>query len=101
MNAETSSQLESVFRRLLIASVSKSEASTQSDIRLLFLLADLDLSAEDVRADLEVPAEGGRIDILVAQTVIEVKRDLKKRGVEDAAIAQLAGYIRSRNRIHG
>jgi len=101
MNAETSSELESVFRRLLIASVSKSEASTQSDIRLLFLLADLDLSAEDVRADLEVPAEGGRIDILVAQTVIEVKRDLKKRGVEDAAIAQLAGYIRSRNRIHG
>jgi hypothetical protein len=101
VNGGDVSELDSVFRRLSTVDVSKSEASIQSDIRLLFLLAELDLSSDDVRADLEVPAEGGRIDILVAQTVIEVKRDLKKRGVEDAAIAQLAGYIRSRKRTHG
>jgi hypothetical protein len=88
--------LEAAIRRLGVRDPSRSEASIQSDIRLVLLLADLGLEAHDLAVDLEVPAAGGRIDILVGRTVIEVKRDLTRPGVAEAALVQLGGYLKTR-----
>ena len=47
--------------------------------------------------ELEAQVGGGRrIDIEVGLTAIEVKRDLRQRGVRDEAERQLAGYVRDR-----
>lgn len=95
------SDLEAAIRRLGVRDLSRSEASIQSDIRLVLLLADLGLEDHDLAVDLEVPAAGGRIDILVGRTVIEVKRDLTKPGVTEAALVQLGGYLTTRLKTAG
>jgi hypothetical protein len=85
-------ELEAAIHRLGSRDGTRSEASIQSDIRLVLLLADLGLEDHDLAVDLEVPAAGGRIDILVGRTVIEVKRDLTKPGVPEAALVE-AGLL--------
>ncbi len=95
------SDLDAAIERLGKRDPSRSEASIQSDIRLVLLLADLGLDDDDLAVDLEVPAAGGRIDILVGQTVIEVKKDLTKPGVAEAALVQLGGYLTTRLTIVG
>lgn len=89
------------MNRLSLRDPARSEACIQSDIRLVLLLADLGLDDSNLAVDLQVPAAGGRIDILVGRTVIEVKRDLTKAGVATAALAQLAGYLRTRQETAG
>ncbi len=95
------SELDEAIQRLGSRDPSRSEASIQSDIRLVLLLADLGLEDHDLAVDLEVPAAGGRIDILVGRTVIEVKRDLTKPGVAEAALVQLGGYLTTRLKTAG
>lgn len=87
------------MNRLSLRDPARSEACIQSDIRLVLLLADLGLDDSNLAVDLQVPAAGGRIDILVGRTVIEVKPDLTKAGVATAALA--AGYLRTRQETAG
>lgn len=100
-SALEASGLSAAIARLGTRQPTRSEASIQSDIRLVLLLADLGIKDHDLAVDLEVPAAGGRIDILVGRTVIEVKRDLTKPGVTEAALIQLGGYLATRSRTAG
>lgn len=76
----------------------RSEATLQADVRQLVLAAPLSLSAGDVvTADLETPVGvRRRIDIEVGSCLIEVKRDLAAGNVLPDAIAQLGGYLATR-----
>ena len=79
-----------------------SEATVQSDIRLLLLTGGLGLEDHDLDVDLETQVPGRRrIDIEVGFTVIEVKKDLRKAAVVRDAVKQLAGYIASRSEATG
>ena len=75
-----------------------SEATVQSDIRLLLLTGGLGLEDHDLDVDLETQVPGRRrIDIEVGYTVIEVKKDLRKAAVVKEAVKQLTGYVASRS----
>ncbi|OFL64110.1 Eco57I restriction-modification methylase domain-containing protein [Brevibacterium sp. HMSC063G07] len=82
-----------------------SEATIQSDVRQLILSSNLNLIDDNVEeVNLESPTGDGtrrRIDIEVATTVIEVKRDLHAGKVLVDAEAQLAGYVHRRVRETG
>ncbi|MXZ99044.1 MAG: hypothetical protein F4076_12455 [Acidimicrobiaceae bacterium] len=60
----------------------RSEATVQSDVRMLLLAAGLNLTEGDVLdVKLESPlADRRRIDIEMGRTVIEVKRNLAPQG---------------------
>ena len=79
----------------------RTEANVQSDLHLLLTAADLDLGEHDLDPIvLESPAgQRRRIDVEVGYTVFEVKRDLRIGNVRADAVAQLAGYVRSRTEI--
>jgi SAM-dependent methyltransferase len=79
-----------------------SEATVQSDIRLLLLTGGLGLEDHDLDVELETQVPGRRrIDIEVGFTVIEVKKDLRKAAVVRDAVKQLAGYVASRSEATG
>lgn len=79
-----------------------SEATVQSDIRLLLLTGGLGLEDHDLDVELETQVPGRRrIDIEVGFTVIEVKKDLRKAAVIRDAVRQLAGYVASRSEATG
>ena len=76
----------------------RSEATIQSDVRMLLLDASLGLAEQDLDVNLETPAGNGRrIDVEVGCTVIEVKRSLATPGAVEAARMQLAGYVATRS----
>ncbi|WP_141216748.1 ribonuclease H-like domain-containing protein [Rhodococcus sp. 15-2388-1-1a] len=76
----------------------RSEATIQSDVRMLLLDASLGLAEQDLDVNLETPAGNGRrIDVEVGCTVIEVKRSLATPGAVEAARTQLAGYVATRS----
>lgn len=82
----------------------RTEADIQSDIKNLLMSGDFGLDDYLREAKLEVPTGDGtrrRIDIEVGATVIEVKKNLDKTGVRDAAVEQLSGYVRSRMQLEG
>lgn len=75
----------------------RSEATIQSDVRMLLLDAELGL-AED-HLDVQLEAQVGnrrRIDVEVGCTVIEVKRSIASPSAIAAAVPQLADYVTSR-----
>jgi hypothetical protein len=72
----------------------RSEATIQSDVRLLLL--DSDLGLEDVQLETQVGDEHRRIDVEVGCTVIEVKKSLASETAIAAATGQLAGYVVTR-----
>ncbi|WP_139982976.1 Eco57I restriction-modification methylase domain-containing protein [Nocardioides litoris] len=75
----------------------RSEATIQSDVRILLLDPDLGLDGDDLEVHLEAPAgHGRRIDVEVGSTVIEVKKALRSPAVIDAARTQLTGYVTER-----
>lgn len=76
----------------------RTEATLQSDVRRLLLDERLGLSDEVL---LESPTgEGGRIDVEVGSTIIEVKKDLRSPRVLREAVTQLCGYVRDREAAH-
>lgn len=83
----------------------KSEATLQSEIAMFLRLAPMNLSDQDIQElTLEAALDDGtrrRIDIEVANCIIEVKRDLAKTGVLREAEAQLAGYMVTQNEKRG
>ncbi len=76
----------------------RSEATLQADIRQLVLIAPLSRTAGDVvTADLESPVGVRRwIDLDVGSCLIEAKRDLAAESVLPDAVAQLVGYLATR-----
>jgi hypothetical protein len=97
-----SDPLRGVLDRLVNRDRVHSEATVQSDIRLLLLAGGLGLEDHDLDVDLETQVPGRRrIDIEVGFTVIEVKKDLRKAAVVKDAVKQLAGYVASRTEATG
>ncbi|MBX3273062.1 MAG: N-6 DNA methylase [Sandaracinaceae bacterium] len=77
----------------------RTEATLQSDVRRLLLDERLGLSDEVL---LESPTdEGGRIDVEVGSTIIEVKKDLRNPRILKDAVRQLCRYVRDREGAHG
>ena len=77
----------------------RTEATVQSDVRMLLLAAALNLTEGDVLdVKLEAPlADRRRIDIEMGRTVIEVKRSLAPQGSLKDAATQLAGYVEAKS----
>lgn len=84
-----------IVGRLAGGGVSRSEATIQSDVRMLLLDAELGLDEPQLET---LVGEGKRIDIEVGATVIEVKKSLASATARDAARAQLAGYVVTRTK---
>ena len=87
----------SLMDRLVNKSGVRSEATIQSDVRILLLDPELGLEQDDL--DVQLEAQVGnrrRIDVEVGCTVIEVKRSLEGPAAVAAALTQLAGYVRDR-----
>ena len=72
----------------------RSEATIQSDVRMLLL--DSDLGLRDVQLEAQVGDQHRRIDVEVGCTVIEVKRSLSSDSAIEAARTQLADYVVAR-----
>lgn len=72
----------------------RSEATIQSDVRMLLL--DSGLGLRDVQLEAQVGELHRRIDVEVGCTVIEVKRSLSSETAIEAARTQLADYVVSR-----
>lgn len=79
------------------AGVTRSEATIQSDVRMLLLDPHLGLAEESLDVELETPVgDRKRIDVEVGCTVIEVKRSLATPAAITAATAQLCSYVATR-----
>lgn len=72
----------------------RSEATIQSDVRMLLLDSELGLS--DVQLEAKVGEHHRRIDVEVGCTVVEVKKTLASDTAVVAAREQLAGYVVTR-----
>ncbi len=79
------------------AGAMRSEATIQSDVRMLLLDPHLGLAEESLDVDLEAPVgDRKRIDVEVGCTVIEVKRSLATPSAISNATTQLCGYVATR-----
>jgi SAM-dependent methyltransferase len=75
----------------------RSEATIQSDVRMLLLDPELGLAEDDLDVQLEARVgRGRRIDVEVGCTVIEVKRALSGPAAIAAAVEQLTDYVQTR-----
>jgi SAM-dependent methyltransferase len=75
----------------------RSEATIQSDVRMLLLDPELGLAEDDLDVQLEAQVgKGRRIDIEVGCTVIEVKKSLHSAAVIAPAVEQLTDYVETR-----
>jgi SAM-dependent methyltransferase len=99
-NVTAAVDLRAVVATIAARSPGRTEATLQSDIRILLLQAPLALQPGDlVAADLETPVGvRKRIDIETGSAVIEVKRDLRVGSVRTEAEEQLAGYVGERSK---
>jgi len=70
----------------------RTEADIQSDIQTLLCYGEFDLKESEVRLESQA-GEGKRIDVEIGQTIIEVKKDLRKGTVLRKAEDQLTRYI--------
>ncbi|BDZ43429.1 hypothetical protein GCM10025865_27280 [Paraoerskovia sediminicola] len=82
-----------VIERLLSKGTTRSEATIQSDVRMLLL--DPELGLEEVQLETQV-GHGKRIDVEAGATVFEVKKTLASSTALAAAKVQLTGYVLSR-----
>lgn len=79
------------------AGATRSEATIQSDVRMLLLDPHLGLVEDSLDVELETPVgDRKRIDVEVGCTVIEVKRSLATSTAIATATAQLCGYVQTR-----
>ncbi len=99
MNPQAAVDLETVVDRLCNRSApGRTEATVQSDIRLLLIASGLNIFENDILdVTLEAPlGDRRRIDIEIGRTVIEVKKSLAGGASLDDASAQLSGYVAER-----
>ncbi len=88
---------EMLLRRLAERAPGRNEAMVQADVRQLLLIGGLGLEEDDLGVGPGSQVEDRRrIDIEVGGTVIEVRKDLRARGVARDAVQQLAGYLATR-----
>lgn len=99
MNIERISPRAALMDRLVNKSGGvRSEATIQSDVRMLLLDDDLGLDQDDLDVQLEAQVgRGRRIDVEVGCTVIEVKRSLASPAAMGAAAEQLNDYVKTRS----
>lgn len=84
-------------RLVNVAGTTRSEATIQSDVRMLLLDPHLGLVEDSLDVELETPVgDRKRIDVEVGCTVIEVKRSLATPSAIATATAQLCGYVQTR-----
>jgi SAM-dependent methyltransferase len=89
--------LDALVNELASRTTTRTEADIQARVRDLLLYGGLNLSADDLRVQLESQVgDRRRIDVEAGFTVIEVKRDLRSYTVLAEAIAQLGGYVAAR-----
>jgi SAM-dependent methyltransferase len=90
--------LRDTVARMAAGTQGRTEADVQSDVRKFLLDAPLELDgAEVIDVLLEAPAGGGRrIDVEAGCAAIEVKKSLGSKAIFDAAVGQLAGYVKQR-----
>ena len=90
--------LKQIATRLAAGSQGRTEADVQSDVRKFLLDAPLEITGDElVDVALEAQAGGGRrIDVEAGCAAIEVKKSLGSKTVFDAAVVQLAGYVKQR-----
>lgn len=92
-----SEQTQAAIDRLAGSTGYRSEATIQSDVRLVLLDPALGLVDRGDEVDLEAHVGGlNRIDVEVGSTVIEVKTSLESDTKLSSAKAQLAGYVKQR-----
>lgn len=76
----------------------RSEATIQSDVRILLLDRELGLGEQDLDVQLETQVGNRRrIDVEVGCTVIEVKKSLASKAIVEAATTQLTDYVVTRS----
>ncbi len=83
----------SIVERLVSANPARSEATIQSDVRMLLL--DPELGLDEPHLETQV-GQRKRIDVEVGATVIEVKKSLASDSSREAAEKQLAEYVMAR-----
>lgn len=84
-------------RLVNVSGAMRSEATIQSDVRMLLLDPHFGLAEDSLDVQLETPVgERKRIDVEVGCTVIEVKRSLATPAAIAAATSQLADYVATR-----
>lgn len=99
MPASASTSRAALIDRLVLGTGGvRSEATIQSDVRMLLLDAELGLDDDDLDVQLETQVgHHRRIDVEVGCTVIEVKRSLENPTVIDTAVRdQLTEYVTQR-----
>lgn len=92
-----------VVRMATLSRRGRTEATVQSDIRILLIASELNLTEDDV-LEVELEAQLGdrrRIDIEMGSTVIEVKKTLASENALVDAVEQLTGYIVHRSHATG
>jgi hypothetical protein len=88
---------EMLLRRLAERVPGRNEPMVQADVRQLLLIGGLGLEEDDLGVGPGSQVEDRRrIDIEVGGTVIEVRKDLRARGVARDSVQQLAGYLATR-----
>lgn len=90
--------IETIAERFAHGSIGRTEADLQADVRAFLLEAPLDLGADQV-LDVSLEAQvgiGRRIDVEAGRAVFEVKKSLSSKSAFEAALEQLAGYVRDR-----
>jgi len=89
---------ESLIRRLALREPTQTEADIQGDIRSFLTGGYLSLQPDQVVRSEEQTGDGTRrrLDIAVGHAVIEVKKDLRPKGILSEAEKQLAGYVQTR-----
>ena len=101
MDPQAAVDLRAVVSRLCNRSApGRTEATVQSDIRLLLIASGLNISEDDILdVTLEAPlGDRRRIDIEIGRTAIEVKRSLASAASLEDAVTQLSGYVSERGR---
>jgi N-6 DNA Methylase len=95
--------VKQIVGRLAARTSLRTEADLQSDIAMLLVAGELNLTDHDV-VKLESPVGDGtrrRIDVELGHLVVEVKKDLRVGNVLSDAEGQLAGYLKERQHALG
>jgi len=86
-----------ILERFVSPPAFRSEATIQSDVRMLLLDPELGLAEAQLEVELEAQVgQRRRIDIEVGCTVIEVKKSLDSPSLVASATEQLADYVLTR-----
>lgn len=87
--------LRETYSRLLLGDLNRTEADIQHDVAAFLQVGDFDLDEDQLHLEKATP-NGGRIDVEIGRTVVEIKRRIDKEGVVRRAVDQLRAYVADR-----